>query len=88
MNESPHTASVEKDDQFITDLLLIADKIFFCFCYWVELIQRKTKLVSKSFEDFCKPNNYESFMRPTTSEKVKKMIFSLDNNKSNGSNIN
>ena len=25
MNESPHTTSVKKDDQFITDLLLIAD---------------------------------------------------------------
>ena len=52
------------------------------FCTSVA-VQNKIKFAKKSFEDFLKPNNCESFnVTSVLSAEVKKIIYSFDSNKS------
>ena len=53
--------SLVKDDQLITNHLTIAE-LFSDFTYITESIQKKLMFANKPFEDFLKPNKYESFI--------------------------
>lgn len=73
---------------FLVPLLLSDSFLNQRFLYlFSESIQNRVKFGNKSFKNFLKPSNYESFIiKPTSSEKEKKKIHSFGIKKSNGSN--